>query len=79
VISIIGWSLAALLGLLVLALQWSWKKHALESLMQSQFIAMALIDPAIYRKKIEESTSNGWKMRSSMHCRTTRLGLMKYM
>jgi hypothetical protein len=51
VISIIGWSLAALLGLLVLALQWSWKKHALESLMQSQFIAMALIDPAIYRKK----------------------------
>ena len=47
-IGVIGWSLAAVLGIVVLILQWSWRKHAVESAMQSQFIAMAFIDPVIY-------------------------------
>jgi hypothetical protein len=46
--AIVGWSVAALLGVLLLIIQWSWKKHAVESLLQSEFIAMMFVDGVIY-------------------------------
>ena len=47
-IGALGWSVAGLLGLLLLVIQWSWRKHATESLAQSEFIAIMFIDPVIY-------------------------------
>src|SRR5436190_21073918 len=44
----IGWSVAALLGLIRLSMQWSWRKHAVESLAQSEFIAIIFMDTVIY-------------------------------
>jgi SNARE associated Golgi protein len=47
-LAIVGWSIAALLGSLLLIVQWSWRKHAVESLAQSEFIAIMFMDPIVY-------------------------------
>jgi hypothetical protein len=47
-LAIIGWSVAALLGFLLLIIQWSWRKHAVESLAQSEFISIIFMDTVIY-------------------------------
>jgi hypothetical protein len=44
----IGWSVAAILGFFLAIVQWSWRKHATESLAQSEFIAILFLDPVIY-------------------------------
>jgi hypothetical protein len=46
--AIVGWSVAALFGVLLLIIQWSWRKHAVESHIQSEFIAMMFVDSDIY-------------------------------
>lgn len=47
-LTILGWSLAALFGFLLLIIQWSWRKHAIESVMQSEFVAILFLDRVIY-------------------------------
>ena len=47
--AIIGWSVAAVLGLIVAILQWSWRKHATDSLAKSEFIAIVFLDPVVYQ------------------------------
>jgi hypothetical protein len=58
--AIIGWSLAAVLGLLLVILQWSWKRHSSESFVQSEFIAVVFMDTGIY-ETTGKYTSIGWK------------------
>jgi hypothetical protein len=47
-LAIVGWSLAALLGVLLLIIQWSWRKHAVESFAQSEFIGIIFMDTVVY-------------------------------
>ena len=48
-----GWSLAAILGILLAIIQWSWRKHAMESLAQGEFVAILFLQPETYENNKE--------------------------
>jgi hypothetical protein len=47
-VTILGWSLAAILAVILLVVQWSWRRHAMESLAQGEFVAILFLQPEAY-------------------------------
>ena len=61
-LTILGWSLATLFGIILAWMQWSWRKHAIELVIQSEFISVMFVDRATYEnyRKSYMDWVDGW-------------------